>query len=136
MGVESKFFSSVFGRLFSVDPDAHIFADSDPDPGSRNLADPMDLDPYHWILYIIIVLNFTNRYVHDVCSFIYENYFCLEIYQLKSCPFTKAGVGLATTTMVAPPLQILQETPRLLPQHHIYRELHQGYFIICLTFIF
>ena len=29
----------------SVDP--HIFAE--PDPGSQNLADPMDPDPKHWI---------------------------------------------------------------------------------------
>ena len=72
-------------------------------------------------------------FVHDLI--IYENYFCSEIYQLKSCPFTTAGVGLATTTMVAPPLQILQEIPRLLLQHHIYRELHQGWFIISLAFI-
>jgi len=32
----------------SVDP--HIFAD--PDPGSQNLADPMDPDPKHWVKYI------------------------------------------------------------------------------------
>ena len=29
----------------SVDP--HIFADSDPDSGSKNLADPTDPDPKH-----------------------------------------------------------------------------------------
>ena len=32
----------------SVDP--HIFAD--PDPGSQNLADPMDPDPKHWVTQI------------------------------------------------------------------------------------
>ena len=68
MGVESNFFFSVFGRLCSLDLVAHIYADSDPDPGSWNLTVSTNPDPYHWILYIIIVLNFTNRYVHDVCS--------------------------------------------------------------------
>ena len=28
--------------------DPHILADPDPDPGSQNLADPMDPDPKHW----------------------------------------------------------------------------------------
>jgi len=27
--------------------DQHIFADPDPDPGSQNLAHPMDPDPKH-----------------------------------------------------------------------------------------
>jgi len=33
--------------------DLHIFSDQDPDPGSQNLADPMDPDPdpKHWLKY-------------------------------------------------------------------------------------
>ena len=55
-----------------------------------------------------------------------SGFHCLEIYQLKSCPYSKAGDGPATTTMVAPPRQILQEIPHLLLQPHIFQELHPG----------
>ena len=34
--------------LLDPDLDPHIFAD--PDPGSQNVADPMDPDPKHWRL--------------------------------------------------------------------------------------
>ena len=63
-----KFFCS-FWLIFTLGSgslDPHIFAD--PDSGSQNLADPTNPDPYHWILYTIIVLNFTYGYVHDVSS--------------------------------------------------------------------
>ena len=33
--------------LGSGSVDLHIFADPDSDPGSQNLADPTDPDPYH-----------------------------------------------------------------------------------------
>jgi len=43
-------FSSSFGLIFypigSGSVDHHIFVD--PDPGSKNFAEPMDPDPKHW----------------------------------------------------------------------------------------
>ena len=54
LGFESKnFFLQFLVDIFSLESgsvDPHIFAD--PDPGSQNLADPTDPDPYptHWKL--------------------------------------------------------------------------------------
>ena len=44
----------------SVDP--HIFADPDPDPNSRNIVDPTDPDPKHWLC--IYVANKTDKLVN------------------------------------------------------------------------
>ena len=37
--------------------DPHIIADLNPDPGSQNLADPMDPDPKHWDKLFVDILT-------------------------------------------------------------------------------